>query len=282
MDPIHDFEYACGTIVGTEHLRLKKNNQDAYALSVGTIRGQPALAAVVCDGCGSQPSSEVGAKLSAPLLTSAMLHYAHITNLDIYRTLYLAEQDLLSHLTQVTRKTEATYPGRSKNISEWLLFTVVGFLMTPEKTWIFSLGDGVYCVNDEMVVKEYEGNAPPYLGYRLISPEYKDLHLDVDICFETEVIDSILIGTDGVAQLADLHEAMLPGKDKPVGPLSQFWEEDRYFKNKDMIRRKLLLMNRETVVPDWDNKTLKRCLGLLEDDTTMIVARRKVSDDSAI
>ena len=43
------FQLAAGSIRGREHLRLERNNQDAYA----TLRNEQYAIAVVCDGCGS-------------------------------------------------------------------------------------------------------------------------------------------------------------------------------------------------------------------------------------
>jgi len=271
---ISDFQVAYGTTVGTEHLRLKKNNQDGYAVCEGLIRGKFARVGVVCDGCGSQQSSEVGAKLAAPLLAHSIMDYATLAKGDIKRALYLAEEDLLADLRKLSRGMAGANPGWTGTVSQTFLFTIIGFIMTPEWTWIFSLGDGVYGLNNNFNTKEYEGNAPPYLGYRLVDSKFKNLSLDIDERVPTEEVQNLLIGSDGVAQLAELGEHNMPGKEKQVGPISQFWEEDRYFKNPDMVRRKLFLMNRETVSPDWENKILRRHPGLLEDDTTLIVIRR--------
>ena len=48
-----------------------------------------------------------------------------------------------------------------------------------------------------------------------------------------------------------------------VGPLSQFWADDAFYKNRDMVRRRLAVLNRGAGP------------GLLADDTTIVVVRRK-------
>ena len=63
-------------------------------------------------------------------------------------------------------------------------------------------------------------------------------------------------------------------KDELVGPLSQFWSEDRYFKNRDMLRRRLTIANRDVTRADWDERALIIEHGLLPDDTTIITGRR--------
>jgi len=271
---ISDFQVAYGTMVGTEHLRLKKNNQDAFCVSEGLIGGKFARVGVVCDGCGSQQSSEVGSKLAAPLLAHYIMDCTTYARGDVERGLRLAEENLLGDLRKLSHNMYSANTGWNGTVSQTFLFTIIGFIITPEKTWIFSLGDGVYCINNDLHVKEYEGNAPPYLGYRLIDSKYDHLRLTIDECIPTDEVQSLLIGSDGAAQLAELENKNIPGKDQLVGPLNQFWEEDKYFKNPDMIRRKLFLINRETVRPNWETKTLARHPGLLEDDTTLIVVRR--------
>lgn len=275
LDPLTDFQTAAGTIVGTEHLRLKKNNQDSFALRKTFIRWNPAVIGIVCDGCGSQPDSEVGAKLAAPLLAQAIDSYGNICGLeDFEHILNLVEADVLADLRKLSGCISSPETGWTKSVSRYFLFTIIGFVITPEKTWIFSLGDSVYDLNNKFHIKTYEGNAPPYLGYRLVRSKFENLTLTIDECLPTAEVQSLLIGSDGVAQLAEIAEQSIPGKEQLVGPLNQFWEEDRYFKNPDMIRRKLFLINRETVRPDWGTKTLTRHVGLLEDDTTLIVVRR--------
>jgi hypothetical protein len=61
-----------------------------------------------------------------------------------------------------------------------------------------------------------------------------------------------------------------------VGPLSQFWTDDRYFANPDALRRRLTLINRESVRADFESRRLVRTPGLLPDDTTVVVLRRRM------
>ena len=59
---------ASAAVTGARHLRAARNGQDAVA----TWLGDGAGAAVVCDGCGSGASSEVGARLGAQLVIAAI------------------------------------------------------------------------------------------------------------------------------------------------------------------------------------------------------------------
>jgi hypothetical protein len=276
-----DFQIAAGSTVGTEHLRIKKNNQDAffYLTSPDTIIG------VVCDGCGSQSHSEVGAKLGASLLASSLQHYLQLSGKDVNfeRCLQLAQADVLAHLRTMVSKMATSHTGYTPLVCNYFLFTVIGFVITEDTTWIFSLGDGVTYLNGEARIQEFEGNAPPYLGYNLLpshhltqfetgEPHQLDIRVNVEL--PTDELRSLMVGTDGAVQLAQIRDEFFPGKRKIIGPISQFWEKDKFFKNKDMIRRTLFMTNMEMVQPNWETRSLKKIPGLLEDDTTLIVVRR--------
>jgi hypothetical protein len=74
-------------------------------------------------------------------------------------------------------------------------------------------------------------------------------------------VDSLLVGTDGVLDLEALADRCAAPGAGTVGPLRQFWEDDRFFLNPDMVRRRLTVIGRGPSGP-------------LPDDTTLIVLRR--------
>jgi hypothetical protein len=90
----------------------------------------------------------------------------------------------------------------------------------------------------------------------------------------TDILDHFLIGSDGLEHLREKSHLSLPGKRQLVGDLSQFWEEDSFIKNPDNIRRRLALINRTSVKPNWNNRCLDTHSGHLKDDTTLIIGRR--------
>jgi hypothetical protein len=101
------------------------------------------------------------------------------------------------------------------------------------------------------------------------------LKFQINEIVATDSVDSILIGTDGVVNFIDSAELKLPGKEESVGDISQFWLDDRYFFNKDMVRRRLFLANKKLVRPLWSEQRMVEEKGLLPDDTTLVVIRRK-------
>ena len=248
------FDVAAASVLGREHARAGRNNQDALC-----VRGsEHGLVAVVADGCGSQPCSELGAQLGVRRLAQAALaRLAEGERVDEASFLPGLREDLLCLLSELRGELGRDALGD-------FLFTVVGAVVTPERTLVFSAGDGVWALNGEVhPLGPFPGNAPPYLAYALLRGE--DVALTPRALVPTEDVHALLLGTDGTADLAKL-----------AGPLSQFWTEDRYFSNPDALRRKLALLNRESVRADFAAHRLVRTPGLLPDDTTLVVLRRRM------
>lgn len=267
----NQFELAGGSVIGREHLRVGKNNQDAYCWHVS----EAGLIAVVCDGCGSGIHSEVGAKLGARMTVSA-LHRALYDDLnlkheEVWQTI---QQTLLAQLQSIV---EPLGGDRVQAIYDYLLFTIAGVVLTPTITVTFALGDGVFVINDQvMQVGPFANNAPPYLGYGLLEmPMTQASQFKVLQVLPTDEVQSVLIGSDGVSDLMQAAEQSLPGRSETVGDIAQFWQDDRYFRNPDQVRRRLTLINREVTTFDKPSQQCVRQSGLLPDDTTLIVIRKK-------
>lgn len=263
------FKIAMGSVIGREHQRLGKNNQDAYFL----LSNEDYTIAVVCDGCGSGSNSEVGAKIGAKLVVETIA--THLKNGldqpnfwdDIRLNLLSQFETFVNILSQENERKEFIY--------NYFLFTIVGVIITPNKTVIFAIGDGVIFINGrQILIETFANNAPPYLAYGLCNyPELSQFKIYHEL--DTNKVESILIGTDGVKDLILAENRNFPGKSENIGPISQFWQNDNYFRNPDLIRRKLSLINREIIKPDWLNQTLQKDVGLLLDDTTFMVIKRK-------
>ncbi|AFY68871.1 hypothetical protein Pse7367_0566 [Thalassoporum mexicanum PCC 7367] len=289
------FEVASGSVMGRHHRLNGKNNQDASYYATNDA----AMAAVVCDGCGSCQHSEVGAKLGAKLVVNTLLQMlvcppggkvADPTNNFFWQ---LLKQNLVEQLgrvaialagfcpqpdTRFANHPQAYLPEVKQVITDYLLFTVVGALITPQITVLFSIGDGLVCLNEQTIrIGPFPGNAPPYIAYALLKPKHGMVlpsDLSIHAQRSTSVVNSILLGTDGVDDLIAMAGQKLPDKHELVGPVSQFWQSDRYFYNPDLVRRKLWLINQEGVKPNWSSRRLHKQPGLLPDDTTLIAIRR--------
>ena len=262
------FELAAGSVIGRRHLDAGKGNQDAFAWreSAGGI------VAVVCDGCGSGEHSEVGAQLGARLLVEELTRALEANaKLDELQTWEGVRTATLAKLREVATSLGGSF---DEVVSELLLFTVVGVAMTETLTSIFSIGDGLFALNGEVKpLGPFPGNAPPYLSYGLVErdgPRFVTQKL-----VATSEVKHLLLGTDGAGDLQEVAARNLPGATEPIGPLSQFWLDDRYFKNRDAIRRRLAMANREISRPIWAEQRVAKEGGLLPDDTTLLVLRRK-------
>jgi len=259
------FEVAAATVTGREHARAGRNNQDAFHARAS----EHGLAAAVADGCGSGACSELGAQLGARAVVETALAL-------LKKGVAVEAPEFLERLRADVLCLFQALAGElgQRLIGEGLLFTVVGAVVTPERTLVFSAGDGVWALNGEVRrLGPFPGNAPPYLSYGLLKPGA--VAFEVNALRPTAEVDSVLLGTDGAADLAELASVRIPEREEPVGPLSQFWSEDRYFRNADALRRRLSLLNQESVRADFSAGRLVRTPGLLTDDTTLVVLRRR-------
>ncbi|MDJ0616230.1 MAG: protein phosphatase 2C domain-containing protein [Calothrix sp. MO_192.B10] len=273
------FELAGGSTIGREHLRLGKNNQDAYHW----VSVESTTIAVVCDGCGSGTHSEVGAKIGGRLVVEAILRNLPQDGLsmDFWRRVH---QDLLDSLGMIA----ASLGGELVPVvKEYLLFTIVGAVITSQETALFAIGDGVFALNGEVItIPPFPNNAPPYLGYGLITDAVLDMKA-VDCQFRvhrqvpTSEVQSILIGTDGVEDLIGVADKCLPGKSDRVGEIAQYWEDNIYFRNPYGLNRRLALISHNSIKPDWEARRLIKQNGLLADDTTLVVIRRQQEDEKS-
>lgn len=276
---MRDFQVAAGTIIGRNHSEplAAKPNQDAF-LHPAT---EDAIIAIVCDGCSSGTHSEVGAKIGARLIVQAISSYLPRLSgeqpslNELEAALERVREDVLAQIRVLANTMGGSF---TKTVGDYFLFTVIGAIVTPLWTGTFSNGDGVYFVNGEMnTLGPFPGNEPPYFSYAMVQSKFtsQQLMFQVNRLFSTAQLDSLLVGSDGVADLAAVAERNLPGRKEVVGPISQFWEQDRYFENPDNIRRKLALANQLSVRLDRENQRVVREVGLLPDDTTLVVIRQR-------
>lgn len=273
MPLIDLFEICSGSVTGKEHRRLWKNNQDALCLEILP----ECIVGIVCDGCGSQPQSEVGAQLGASLIArniAATLLRLRPGRVAWLRTLEVARRQSLLQLRALLRGKIVA----SQKVEEMFLFSIFGFAIMPQFSAIFSLGDGIYALNGRVKqIGPFEDNAPPYLGYELFeNPPFPlaQLRFQIQELILTSELQSLLVGSDGCQTFLENAEKQIPGKEEILGSLAQFYADDRYF-NGYLPTNRLKLANRESIKGDWQNQKLLIEQGLLDDDTTLIALRRK-------
>jgi hypothetical protein len=273
---MHDiFELASGTVLGRDHRRNGKNNQDAHR----SLVTKDCLVAVVADGCGGgildangkiQPShSEVGAILGSRIAIDMLYAFAVDGSAASLEDARLAILDQISGIANAMGETSSMF------IKEHFLFTLVGALVLPDISVFFSIGDGYLNVNGTNIpIGPYPGNMPPYISYGMIGSDLDpELHKFKIFCsMPTSELMCFVIGSDGVVDMDEAAAKTFPGRTDLIGSMSRLWEEDRFFKNPFELGRHLTLVNggiKDMNLP-----------GRLRDDTTLVVGRRKkVSND---
>jgi len=258
-------EIAAGSTIGREHRRLGCNNQDAWFV----WQSPDLTAAVVCDGCGSSPHSEVGAQVGARLTALAIAQQPPAQARDLGSDRYWAAIGA-AVLAQLESWAIALGGDRSQVARDYFLFAILAAVVTPEAVAIAHCGDGIVALNGRVTQLRFPGNAPPYLGYGLIAAEPPASGFQVQHCLPRAEGRSLLIGSDGVADWLAAEGRSLPGKTDAAGSLAQFWQQDRYFRNPDQVRRQLAIANR-----DFSAAGHLRQVGLLPDDTTLVVLRAR-------
>jgi len=229
-------------VSGARHLRVARNGQDAAATWVGDGAG----AIVVCDGCGSGASSEVGARLGAQLVIAAVA--ARLLRGERPSELW---SGVRAQVVAVLGQLAEAMPGdRAAVIHEHFLFTIVAAAASGDEVCVWAIGDGGYAFGDRMhVLGPFADNQPPYLAYDLLDMPAA-AHLDVT-CARA---GTVMVATDGAVELGD-------------GALI----EAASLAHPDGLRRRLAVLARGSERIDWDARRIVRTPAALQDDGAVAV-----------
>ena len=250
-NPSHDFVTLGGTVIGADHRRALRNNQDGLAFG----RGDGWLVAAVTDGCSSGRASEVGAKLGAAYLVTLTLDVAPRA-LDAQAAAAGVASGMLDWLGDVASAFGTA--RREAAIADMLLFTFLVVAVGPTRAFVLGVGDGVVSLNGlTLTLDAGESNAPPYIAYGLLGPApLPVVHVDVP----ADEVRTLAIATDGALEL--LSHAREPLADgAPQRALDQFEEDAAYTRNPSLVQKRLVVIGERN--------------GRLHDDTTLAVVRRK-------
>ncbi|OHD27996.1 MAG: hypothetical protein A2086_13995 [Spirochaetes bacterium GWD1_27_9] len=267
-------DVSCGSIIGYDHILMNKVNQDSYSL----LRNENVIIAVVSDGCGSSPFSEVGSKIGSKIATKTIYDfYKEYEGVIDDSFLINIKNEILQKLSAVINSMGHLY---SEIIRDYFLFTICVAIINKNEVIYFSFGDGVFILNDFVTSLKFENNAPPYITYNFfdtdklgLSEEYLKFNIVKRIPFSE--FEYGLIGSDGVEDIFEAENLLYPGTDHKIEPINDFFKNDLLFKNPDALRRKLYKMSNEVLQIDWDTRKINKSAGLLRDDTTMILFRKK-------
>lgn len=245
-------DVAAAAVTGSRHLRAARNGQDAAAV----WRGEGAAAVVVCDGCGSGASSEVGARLGASVFVRALgERLAAGARVDDAATWHDARAELVRVLAALLDRL-AGDPTRA--LHDHLLFTVVAAAISGDAAAVWMVGDGAYALGDDArAVGPFADNEPPYVGYDLLGATSA-------ASFEVAPAGcrSLVVATDGAFELADGIAAL-------AAP--------RYIAHPDALRRHLVVQTHARERIDWDARRVVHVPAALQDDCAIGVLRRSAS-----
>lgn len=239
-----------GTVVGADHRRALRNNQDGMAFA----QGDGWHVVVVTDGCSSGRASEVGARLGAAYLAARTL--------DVALRARIAEETAsgvaAAALAWMDGIASSFGDARRKDaIADMLLFTFLVAAVGPERALVFGVGDGVVSLNGvTLALDAGHDNAPPYLAYGLLGPApVPVVHVDVPAAD----IRTLAVATDGAVELVARAGESLDGA--PQRGLDQFEDERAYLKNPSLLQKRLVVIGERH--------------GRLHDDTTIGLLRRR-------
>jgi hypothetical protein len=240
-------EVATGSVAGRTHRRLSRPNQDA----VSWTRTATGVVLVVCDGCGGAPRSEVGAALGARLWSRALAERLDAGVAAGAALFEAAGADVIAHLSALAA---AMAPDPTAVVVDHFMFTSLAAVITPEVIAVHAIGDGVVALGDAVsVIGPFPENQPPYLAQALVGsrPSGKTWIAD------PREIDRVAIASDGAGALPCLDDLAA----------------DVVFRNPAALTRKLALLAEDQVEIDWEARRVVRTPAVLDDDTTIAMAR---------
>ena len=165
------FQAHSASIIGREHIRLWMNNQDAVKLSWANINGCDFLFGVVADGCSEGLHSEVGAQLLATFVSEEipLILFNQTPIEEVPKALFFR---CLGYLRAVAAQTVTGSPSKVVSfIKDFLLCTVLGFVMNQKSCVVFHAGDGLVVI-DDVIYRIDQQNRPTYLAYHLVDRSF--------------------------------------------------------------------------------------------------------------
>lgn len=207
------------SVIGSAHVNpgqpSKGNNQDALAVRE-LPKGQ---VVVLCDGCGTQPRSEIGADIGANIIASVVQKQLLIGGTVNWK---MVNSAVTKALRQEVQKfvSDDSVVSFERAVVERFLFTAMVLTVVNDDATVASFGDGFIMVDDEIInINPPIKNAPPYIGYRLLgksdyhTKELKD-HLQFVVQKEVKISKlskGLVVATDGLNYLdpEDFHHPAL-------------------------------------------------------------------------
>ncbi len=176
-----------GTKLGSRHMRLGLNNQDAVLSEEFYIPSTKKnyYVGLVSDGCTGFPffsNTEVGSRLLSVFAYDRIQQFlcSGIEMCDVPRVLYGACAQYLQSLTALTlsHSTIWKYPVEHKVLdgrtaqdrlqSDYFAATLMGFISDGNEMIIFTAGDGLVLLNEQITVIDQNDHPEYIINYPVI------------------------------------------------------------------------------------------------------------------
>ena len=202
---------AYGSISGSVHKRLEYNNQDFVMVT----QNEDCIIGLIADGCGSGSNSEVGAQLSLNFISKWLQENSDENDWGVH-----LKKDIQNYSLALS-KTHSSEPRQF--IKDYLLYTILGFIVRDDIITVFSFGDGVIIMGNEIKIID-QSNRPKYINNELLGDEGGSFEF-----YDFGLKDQILVlGSDG---LLDLIDGIGKGLVDEYRTLDDFTEDNRHFTN---------------------------------------------------
>jgi len=236
---------AAASVIGARHQRAGRNGQDAAVV----VTGEGVAIAVVCDGCSSGASSEVGARLGAMVFAQKLRGRLEAGECVRERSVWEATRAEVASLLAAAIGTNKIIDAQ--DVHDHLLFTIVAAAITHEGAAVWALGDGAYAVDAHTcVLGPFTNNEPPYLAYDLLGTA-ATAHFEV---FDRAT--RIIVATDGIEDL-----------ERDFGVFAA----PELVAHPDGLRRRLSQLARGDDHIDWREQRVARTPALLQDDLAIAI-----------
>jgi Protein phosphatase 2C len=244
------------SVCGARHRLTARNRQDA---ALATTDGAAGIA-VVCDGCGSMPNSEIGAQLGVSMWTAAVsATLAQRKDIGDRHFWLQASQHVLGAMRAVVTALCGDKPDADRQ--HWtlnhLLFTSMVAVVYHDQVAIWAIGDGLYAIDGVATVVSAADNAPAYLAYELLATS------------DRQPLDQATLHTGAVTGDGFVAVATDGLRDLPQGLASLL--TDQFVRHPDALRRTLEVAARNVEHIDWSTHTVARIPAPLQDDASVAI-----------
>ena len=195
------FTVKTGKVIGRSHILSGRNCQDSLKTATIELNNQTYIVGWISDGCSEGDHSEIGSTLTTQFLANqSILYLKRGIPLEVV-PLFLFEDLLVFLRTNMASQHLTTPQDRAQYVKDYLLFTLVGFLIGPKSSQVLAYGDGLVIINDQIYRRDYQDESP-YPGYllidsRFLSPTRRFLPQEFDIYpVKTADIQKLAIGSD--------------------------------------------------------------------------------------